>query len=174
MRKRLRTNILYGFFYISFIAFATFVLYQKVLNRHESLAKPTLKENKYQVVRIIDGDTFVVQLNEKEFKIRLAEIDAPEMSQYYGRESKYYLSNLLQDKYVFIENKRTGKYGRIIGDVYLDSIYINAKLVKNGIAWSYYYKNDKMNTYQTFAQKNQIGLWSTPNPQPPWIWRKNN
>jgi hypothetical protein len=48
-----------------------------------------------RVTRVSDGDTVHVRLNSgQKFKIRLAEIDAPESCQPYGTQSTRFLSNL--------------------------------------------------------------------------------
>jgi endonuclease YncB( thermonuclease family) len=43
------------------------------------------------VLKIIDGDTIKVRINNNQIKIRLACIDAPEMSQAWGIEAKEFL-----------------------------------------------------------------------------------
>jgi endonuclease YncB( thermonuclease family) len=43
------------------------------------------------VLKIIDGDTIKVRINNNQIKIRLACIDAPEMSQTWGIEAKEFL-----------------------------------------------------------------------------------
>ena len=50
-----------------------------------------------QVEKVIDGDTVYGLLGDKTYKIRLAEIDAPERDQPFGRQSKVFLRKLLED-----------------------------------------------------------------------------
>ena len=50
-----------------------------------------------QVEKVIDGDTVYGILEDKTYKIRLAEIDAPERDQPLGRQSKIFLRKLLVD-----------------------------------------------------------------------------
>ena len=69
-----------------------------------------LKENTfYKVSKISDGDTFYVKTeNSEKFKIRLIGIDAPESynvglkvhKEYYGKEAKVFVTNLLKNKKV--------------------------------------------------------------------------
>ena len=41
-----------------------------------------------QVLQVVDGDSITVRIDETKYRIRLAEIDAPEMDQAWGEESK--------------------------------------------------------------------------------------
>jgi len=68
------------------------------------------------VERVIDGDTIIVGTN----RVRLAEIDAPEMKRPYGAEAKKALSDMILHRTVVVQWKRRGRYRRIIGQVYLD------------------------------------------------------
>ena len=51
---------------------------------------PTPAETVYQgkVVRIVDGDTLVLLVDEKQHKIRLSDIDTPERKQPFGTKAK--------------------------------------------------------------------------------------
>lgn len=99
----------------------------------------------YPVLRIIDGDTFVIADGSPKGKtVRLIGIDAPEsrntgrkIKSEFGKVSKAYLSKLIGDKRVRLEYDvdRTDRYGRTLAYVYLESgAFVNAELVKNGYA----------------------------------------
>ena len=49
-------------------------------------------------IRVVDGDTIRAEAKGKEIKIRLVEIDAPEMNQPFGAQSKNFLNRLLNEK----------------------------------------------------------------------------
>ena len=52
-----------------------------------------------KVVKITDGDTlYVLDANYKEYKIRLAGIDAPERKQAYGLASRKHLASIVAGK----------------------------------------------------------------------------
>ena len=59
-------------------------------------------EFKFQqtVVKVVDGDTIHLQNKSGHYKLRLTEIDAPEINQPYGLDSKEYLIKLLKDEKV--------------------------------------------------------------------------
>ena len=50
-----------------------------------------------RVVRVIDGDTFVIEGGER---VRMIGINAPELNDIYGVESKNHLKTLIESKYV--------------------------------------------------------------------------
>jgi micrococcal nuclease len=56
-----------------------------------------------------------------------------------------------------------------------DGKSLNREMVREGMAWWYrkYAPNDReLATLETEAKAAQRGLWSQPNPIPPWDWRK--
>ena len=50
----------------------------------------------FKVVRVIDGDTFIIEGGER---VRMIGIDAPELKDLYGVESKNQLKALIQNKH---------------------------------------------------------------------------
>lgn len=102
-------------------------------------------EYKAKVLSVYDADTVTLDIDlgcwisiDKE-KCRLFGIDAPEMR---GKErprgivARDALREMILDKEVTIRTKRdkTGKYGRLLVDIYIDEIHINAWLVDNDYA----------------------------------------
>lgn len=144
------------------------------------LCIPIFSEN-YKVLYVSDGDTIAVKktengkTTEKLIKVRLFGIDAPELKQDHGYESKQTLMNFIKNKDVKIEGKKKDRYGRLIGVVYLNNENINEKMVKTGNAWwyeQYDRKNLKMKQYQESAQKSRIGLFAKKGYVTPWEFRK--
>lgn len=127
------------------------------------------------VVGVHDGDTITVLDNDKtEHKIRLAQIDAPELSQEWGKNSKRALSNLVFGKFVAVNVESVDRYGREVGTVFLNNQDICKEQIRNGNAWVYVkYAHDKsLEKLEAIAQENKVGLWSTGNAVPPWGFRK--
>ena len=127
-----------------------------------------------KVEKVIDGDTVYGLLGDKTYKIRLAEIDAPERDQPFGRQSKIFLRKLLVDGEFDSHISSEDQYGRYIARLYSNGIDINRKMVSEGMAWVYdYYVIDKtFYLNQEDAQKLKKGIWSKRYPAPPWEWRK--
>ena len=127
------------------------------------------------VVGVIDGDTVkVLDSTRTQHRIRLQGIDAPESKQAYGQRSKQALSKKIFGKTVSVKWKERDRYGRIIGDIYLDNRWINLELVQEGWAWHYKrYSNDKrLAEAEVKARQAQRGLWQDAHPISPWDFRK--
>jgi len=126
-----------------------------------------------KVIRVVDGDTIVVNYNEKEEKVRLIGIDTPESV--HPNESKNskegikvsdYTKKRLSDKTVKLELdvQERDKYGRILAYVYVDEEMYNKELLKIGYAkLATYPPNvkyvDDFTKLQEEARENKVGLW---------------
>jgi endonuclease YncB( thermonuclease family) len=133
-----------------------------------------------RVVGVSDGDTITVLVDgDGSVKVRLVGIDAPEKTQAYGAVSKKNLSDQVFGKSVTVEWEKKDKYGRILGRVLVDGTDVCLEQIKSGLAWHYkqYAKEQEENLRSVYAESEQkarlekIGLWSMPNPIPPWEFR---
>jgi endonuclease YncB( thermonuclease family) len=131
-----------------------------------------------KIVGVHDGDTVTFLTSDnKQIKVRLAEIDAPELAQPYGNKSKQHLSGLIFGKSVTLDVVEKDRYGRSVGKIYSGAEYVNAEMVKSGHAWAYkqYLKDKSFLEFESSAKSQKIGLWSLPDAEivPPWEWRKS-
>ena len=104
---------------------------------------------KAKLDRVVDGDTvdahidlgFDITIHKR---IRLAGIDTPESrtrdleEKARGLASKDKLIELLGDGDFVLESKEVGKYGRVLGTLYIDKLNINQTLVDEGFAVEYW------------------------------------
>lgn len=128
-----------------------------------------------QVVGVLDGDTIEVMVDGEAKRIRLYGIDAPEKKQAYGPQAKQDLSGIVFGRTVSFVSKGTDRYGRTIAQIYLGESYVNAELVSRGAAWWYreYAPHDNQLAEAEQEARNAFrGLWGSPNPTPPWEWRR--
>ena len=125
-------------------------------------------------IRVIDGDTIRAEAKGKEIKIRLVEIDAPEMDQPFGAQSKNFLNRLLYKKNVTLISQGEDRYGRILGEIYVDGESANTSMIRSGFAWVYdrYVEDLSLYEYQDQAKAKNLGLWRGDDPIAPWVWRK--
>lgn len=135
------------------------------------------QEYKGKVVGVSDGDTFtLLTADKKQIKVRLSEIDTPEKAQPFGSRARQALSDLIFSKDVLVVQDDVDRYGRIVGQVYVDCIHVNRHLVKEGLAWAYrqYLKDKTLLQVEQAAREVKIGLWSLPSTEqvPPWEWRR--
>jgi micrococcal nuclease len=127
-----------------------------------------------KVIRIADGDTFTMVFeNGFDVRVRLNGIDSPEKKQAFSNRAKQTLSELIYDKEVkvFYENK--DRYGRVLGDVFVNDLNVNREMVKRGMAWHYkqYSDDETLARLEVEARNNKTGLWADPNPVAPWEFR---
>lgn len=134
-----------------------------------------------KAVRVLDGDSINILQHGREIRIRLAEINASEYGQPFWKKSKQALENYVAAQQVMVEEFDRDQYGRIVGHVYVDGIWVNGELVKQGYAYVYarYAVSKKLYQYEANAEKNKLGIWRLPQAEriKPWDWRnraKNN
>ena len=129
----------------------------------------------WKVIGIKDGDTLeILTVDKKTLTIRLNGSDAPEKNQAYGQKSKENLSKLIFGKQLKIYSFGNNRYGRLLADIYLDSINVNYYQVENGFAWHFkkYSKDEYLAQLENRARAQKFGLWQEKNPMAPWDFRK--
>jgi endonuclease YncB( thermonuclease family) len=134
-----------------------------------------------KVVSVHDGDTItLLDATQRQHKIRLAGIDAPELSQAFGRVSRQHLADQVAGRTVVIEWSKRDKYQRLVGKVLLNGRDINITLIEAGLAWHYkkYATEQSPEDRQRYARAEEqarasrLGLWQDSHAVPPWDYRK--
>lgn len=129
----------------------------------------------YPVVRVVDGDTIVVEIDGAEEKVRLIGIDTPESvhpdsdrNVEYGKIASAYTEESLEGKAVSLEFdvEERDQYGRLLAYVYLDGQMFNEVLLAKGHAVVATYPPnvkyvDRFIELQTQARESGLGLWAT-------------
>src|SRR3989344_7632586 len=123
----------------------------------------------FKVVRVIDGDTVEVEGGQT---VRYIGIDTPETVhpqktvECFGREASNKNKELVEGKFVQLEKdvSETDKYGRLLRYVYVDGVFVNELLVKEGFAHASSYPpdvkyQDLLVNAQKEAQSQNSGLW---------------
>lgn len=128
-----------------------------------------------RVVNVHDGDTVtVVATVNVQHRVRLADIDAPELHQPFGRRSRESLAHLCAGKQAHVIDRGRDRYGRIIGAITCANVDANAEQVRRGMAWVFvrYARSDSpLYGIEAQARTTAAGLWADPRPVPPWEWR---
>lgn len=133
----------------------------------EDIGPDQKPSDRFIVARVIDGDTFELQGGDR---VRLLSIDTPEKEDPFYDEAKDYLSTATLGQPVRIEyaNQRRDKYGRLLGYVYVDSLFVNRAILENGLGYLYLFKDtdlgrpetEQLLNAQRQAIKTGVGLWS--------------
>ena len=129
-----------------------------------------------RVVGIQDGDTLTVLTAEnRQVRIRIANIDAPEDDQPFGERSKQMLAALAFGRDADIAVDDVDSYRRPIGRVRVGRDDVNAAMVRQGGAWVFarYNRDPSLVAAEAEARAARRGLWSLPESErlPPWEWR---
>lgn len=132
------------------------------------------------VVRVVDGDTIVLEAQGARHKIRLAGIDAPERNQPWGETSTRELRRMVAGRHVVVDWYKKDQWKRLIGTVRLAGEDVNLHMIERGIGW--HFKRYEAEQHpadraayaaaEDAARAARLGLWSDPDPVPPWEWRR--
>lgn len=128
------------------------------------------------VVKVIDGDAYKVLLNGKLQNVRLLNVDAPELDQYFGKAIKDSVANLIQGSVIALELHSSDIYGRTLVTAAYRGMSLDSLLIAKGWAWFYtsYSKKIDLTYYEAAARLKGLGLRRREHNVPPWIWRKLN
>ena len=140
-----------------------------------ALTGSTLAEQ-LKVVSISDGDTFTgLDSQNRQVRVRLHGIDAPEKAQAFGNVSRKALGDLIEGKTVEVQKVDKDRYGRVVANVNIGGVYVNRELVAKGLAWRYvqYDKKGEFTQVGQAAKTARKELWADASPVPPWEWRKS-
>jgi len=88
-----------------------------------------------------------------------------ELCRYY--KEKEFTSDFCFGKTVYVDEKGAARYGRVIGEVFVDGVSLNRALVENGFAWWYvqYAKKDTdLGVLQEAAKKAATGFGKRRRP----------
>lgn len=134
------------------------------------------------IEKVLDGDTVVVR-GWKE-RVRLANIDAPEMSHGYRKpgqpfsvQASKWLTNQVEGKRVTMRCVDEDRYGRRVCDLFQGDQHVNKALVRAGLAWANtasarYLRDRTVLQAQQEAQAARRGLWANGQQTAPWQWRR--
>lgn len=163
-----------------------------VIRSAAAQAQPLPRQIEGRVIDVADGDTFIL-LDDlgKRWRVRLGGIDAPESAQPWADRSRQQLRDWLRGTRVQLVPIKTDPYGRLVARTLIpapeptaertaERVDVGLLLIESGLAWHFKrYKADQTPAeFAAFAlaeiraRQNQRGLWSEPDPEPPWAYRE--
>ena len=167
-----------------------------ILEENEEGANVKIEENEevpsvFQiatVIRVVDGDTAIVNVDGSEFKLRFIGVDTPETVhpskpvEYYGKEASDFTKDVLfEGREIYLEKdvSNLDRYGRMLRYIWLElpedqenpsdfdieNKMFNSILVKNGYAQVSTFPpdvkyQDKFVELERIAKSNDLGLWA--------------
>ena len=106
-------------------------------------------EYNVKITKVVDGDTVDVDIDlgfgmtYKKQRVRLMGIDTPEsrtrdlVEKLFGKASKKHLKELLSEGNITLRSHDKGKFGRILGELFINDISINQKMIDDHHAVDY-------------------------------------
>ena len=139
-----------------------------------------------EVLWILDGDTVEVRIEGRTVRVRLDSIDCPEGGQPWGNTAKAGLIKMIGRKPVLLEVHGVDDYGRMLATVFArygpegKLTNVNERMVMLGHAWVLrgycahlpQERRKQLFRLEAWARSKKVGLWRTPDPVPPWKWRR--
>lgn len=138
------------------------------------------------VIEVMEGDVIKVRTKDwGDYKVRLWGVDAPELKQPFGKESKKYLQEMILKKSVVVSvyQELGGPRGVNVSWVTSNSPdskgVVNEKMVATGHAWWGRLPDNRelrseasaLMKAEESAKKSKVGLWSKANRSPRGIGR---
>jgi micrococcal nuclease len=143
------------------------------------LASFCFAEN-YTVTKVYSGNSIKLQDGAK---VQYVGLDSPGEARFFYDECKKANKNLVDKKQISIEFdiKKRNEDNELLGYVYAGDIFVNAQLLKNGLAIAYIQPPnqkyaDLFIALQKEARKQRKGIWAfeDPNDEPCYIGSKNS
>ncbi len=129
------------------------------------------------VLRVVDGDTLIVEWEDRPTRLRLIGIDAPESHSHHeeslrtdlGESVSRVATAWLEDRPIYLQfdQEHLDPYERLLAYVWLDShTMVNEVLVREGLVWQHRYPpnthfNDYFESLEEKARGEARGIWRT-------------
>jgi len=101
----------------------------------QSPHKQIFQDFRATITKVHDGDTVTMTWNERDFpfRMRLRDIDAPELNNQGGHEARDHLSDIIEGQEVDIlidPENRVEKFGRLLGDIMIGGVAMSEEMVR--------------------------------------------
>ncbi len=147
--------------------------------------KSSIAPDIYEVVRVVDGDTFIASIDGQNVRVRLIGVDTPESVhpnkavEHFALEASAFLKNMLTGEQVYFiydqNNSATNhkdRYDRMLAYAYRarDSLFVNAEIIRQGYGHAYSkYPFSRMEEFiklERNARHQNLGLWADTDDYP--------
>ena len=138
------------------------------------------------VVRVVDGDTLVIDRGQGDERLRYIGIDAPESVkpdtpvEFFGKEASAANARLVEGRELLLERdvSDTDRFGRLLRYAWVEDpdrpgslVMVNLALVASGYAQAVTFPpdvryTDGLRAAEREAREQGLGLWGAPTPAP--------
>jgi endonuclease YncB( thermonuclease family) len=140
-----------------------------VLRLVEEIGPEKGPDDRFVVMRVLDGDTMELQGGDR---LRMLAIDTPEKGEPLYDEATEFLARKALGQVAEIEyaNKRRDRYGRLLGYLYVDTLFVNKAIIDSGYGCLYLFDDNELSSDQVrtmldaqrSAIERRVGIWSLP------------
>ncbi|MBX3327308.1 MAG: thermonuclease family protein [Nitrospira sp.] len=127
-----------------------------------------------RVLAVHEGDRVMIHYQGRNEIVSLRDVDCPKPKQPYGKQAKHAAAVYLANRDVVVRDLKKDQQGRMTADILLnDGRNIAQELVKEGLAWVLLgeVRDPTLKDMEELARASKHGLWSEPDPVPPWKWK---
>jgi endonuclease YncB( thermonuclease family) len=126
-----------------------------------------------RVARVADGDTIeaIPSGEQRPVRMRLEGIDAPELSEAFGRESLTRLRVLLLDQLVRVNGRDMDRYGRLVARVSVQGKDASTVMIQAGLACHAFARDPALAQEERQAQRGGLGFWASNAQKPRCVTR---
>jgi micrococcal nuclease len=133
-----------------------------------------------KVTRVVDGDTVVLRIDNRDVRCRLIGVDTPETvhpnkrMEYFGKEASEFLKHRVESKVIEIAHDRPtpqyDRYGRLLIYLYRDKVLINQEIIEKGYGHTLvkypFAKLPEFRAAERRAREANRGLWAPGHEHP--------
>ncbi len=122
-------------------------------------------------VKVLDGDTLIIECDKNKRTVNIEGIDAPELEQPWGKEVRGFVRDMVRGEKVEVEVLENSG-DTIRARVTVNGVDLSEMLVSRGLAWVSEGSTDsELVGLGTKARELPCGLWMDIAPEPPWEFR---
>jgi micrococcal nuclease len=166
------------------IALVIYLIAISLLSCQQADAQP--KQNEARIIKVYDGDTVLLLMDNETYLTRLIGFDAPEMGQEpWGKKAREHLRTLLKGSgwSVSVETdiEKYDKYGRLLAYIWTtDKTFVNERMLADGYAVLFTFQPnskyvDLFRNAQHNARKKKSGIWGQDGlKERPTEYKKNH
>ena len=146
---------------------AVVVVLLLVLRLVEEIGPEQGPDDRFLVARIVDGDTMELGGGDR---LRLLGIDTPERGEpFYDSASNLVARIALQQRgSIEYAHNRRDKYGRLLGYLFVDTLFVNRVVIDSGYGYVYLFSDNELSSEpvrelieaQRSAIERRVGVWS--------------
>lgn len=140
------------------------------------VVSPALAQAEFvaRVIAVHEGDRLTIHHQGRKDMIYIRDVDCPELKQPYGKQAKHATAAYIANRDVVVRDLKRDRQGQMTADILLpNGRQIAHELVKEGLAWVQPGRSGDqgIKDMEELARAAGKGLWSEPNPTPPWKWK---